>query len=123
MGDKDAFLSGEHTEEEKMSFLKRLDEAGVKNIEMEATALAAITKAAGVRSGNVCVTIVNRLEGDQVRDRMAKPIKLRTDSKTARNFLGDLLERRVDPVRPSSPATGGVIHQEGAGKGVQNVQR
>ena len=50
-----------------MSFLKRLDEAGVKNIEMEATALAAITKAAGVRSGNVCVTIVNRLEGDQVR--------------------------------------------------------
>jgi len=56
----------EHTEEEKMSFLKRLDEVGVKNIEMEATALAAITKAAGVRSGNVCVTIVNRLEGDQV---------------------------------------------------------
>ena len=50
-----------------MSFLKRLDEAGVKNIEMEATALAAITKAAGVRSGNVCVTIINRLEGDQVR--------------------------------------------------------
>ena len=50
-----------------MAFLKRLDEAGVKNIEMEATALAAITKAAGVRSGNVCVTIVNRLEGDQVR--------------------------------------------------------
>ena len=106
-----------------MSFLKRLDEAGVKNIEMEATALAAITKAAGVRSGNVCVTIVNRLEGDQVRDRMAKPIKLRTDSKTARNFLGDLLERRVDPVRTSSPATGGVIHQKGAGKGVQNVER
>ena len=60
-----------------MSFLKRLDEAGVKNIEMEATALAAITKAAGVRSGNVCVTIVNRLEGDQVRYRIAKPIKLK----------------------------------------------
>ena len=62
-----------------MSFLKRLDEAGVKNIEMEATALAAITKAAGVRSGNVCVTIVNRLEGDQVRGGITKPIKLRTD--------------------------------------------
>merc|ERR1711934_171078 len=59
-------LQGEHTEEEKMDFLKRLNEAGVKNIEMEATALAAITKAAGVRSGNVCVTIVNRLKGDQV---------------------------------------------------------
>ena len=50
-----------------MEFLKRLNEAGVRNIEMEATALAAITKAAGVRSGNVCVTIINRLEGDQVR--------------------------------------------------------
>ena len=60
-----------------MSFLKRLDEAGVKNIEMEATALAAITKAAGVRSGNVCVTIVNRLEGDQVRGWITKPIKLK----------------------------------------------
>ena len=56
----------EHTEEEKMEFLKRLNEAGVRNIEMEATALAAITKAAGVRSGNVCVALVNRMEGDQV---------------------------------------------------------
>ena len=106
-----------------MSFLKRLDEAGVKNIEMEATALAAITKAAGVRSGNVCVTIVNRLEGDQVRDRITKPVKLKNNVVTAHKLSGDLLERRVDPVRPSSPATGGVIHQEGAGKGVQNVQR
>ena len=70
-----------------MSFLKRLDEAGVKNIEMEATALAAITRAAGVRSGNVCVTIVNRLEGDQVRDRITKPIKLRTDVKNSSQFF------------------------------------
>ena len=50
-----------------MEFLKHLNKAGVRNIEMEASALAAITKAAGVRSGNVCVTIINRLEGDQVR--------------------------------------------------------
>lgn len=56
----------EHTEEEKMEFLRRLNEAGVRNIEMEATALAAITKAAGVRSGNVCVALINRMEGDQV---------------------------------------------------------
>ncbi len=56
----------EYSNEDKMDFLKKLNEAGVKNIEMEATALAAITRHAGVRSANVCVTLVNRLHGDQV---------------------------------------------------------
>ena len=80
-----------------MDFLKRLNEAGVKNIEMEATALAVVTKAAGVRSGNVCVTIVNRLEGDQVRPASRKRNQVRLKStKLMLNCLtisGDFHER------------------------------
>ncbi|XP_049881345.1 uridine phosphorylase 1-like isoform X2 [Pectinophora gossypiella] len=56
----------DYTEEDKMSFLKKLAGLGVKNIEMEATAFAAYTREAGVRASDVCVTLVNRLEGDQV---------------------------------------------------------
>jgi uridine phosphorylase len=56
----------DYTMKDKMDYLHKLSETGVKNIEMEATALAAITHHAGVRSGNVCVTLVNRLKGDQV---------------------------------------------------------
>jgi uridine phosphorylase len=56
----------DYTVEDKMAYLRKLSESGVKNIEMEATALAAVTHHAGVRSGNVCVTQVDRLKGDQV---------------------------------------------------------
>ncbi|KAM3958409.1 uridine phosphorylase 1 [Aphomia sociella] len=55
-----------HTEEEKMEFLKRLADKGVKNIEMEATAFAALTTEAGIRGAIVCAPLVNRLDGDQV---------------------------------------------------------
>ena len=101
-----------------MAFLKRLNEAGVKNIEMEATALAAITKASGIRSGNVCVTIVNRLEGDQVRQHHeTKPSSMQYFcSKTHVTFSGDIHERGINPIRSPPPATGGVIHKEGARK-------
>ena len=100
-----------------MAFLKRLNEAGVKNIEMEATALAAITKAAGVRSGNVCVTIVNRLEGDQVRAASRKHTKvLKTNVEMSYCFPGDIHERGIDSIRSSPPEAGGDIHQEGIRK-------
>ncbi|XP_072946502.1 uridine phosphorylase 1-like [Epargyreus clarus] len=56
----------DHTEDEKLEFLNTLAELGVKNIEMEATAFAALTSEAGVRAADVCVTLLNRLEGDQV---------------------------------------------------------
>lgn len=39
----------DYTEEDQMQYLKRLQQAGVKNIEMEATAFGAITHAAGIR--------------------------------------------------------------------------
>ncbi|XP_039746190.1 uridine and thymidine phosphorylase-like isoform X2 [Pararge aegeria] len=56
----------DYTESDKVSFLKALVELGVKNIEMEATAFAAFTREAGLRSADVCVTVINRLEQDQV---------------------------------------------------------
>lgn len=51
---------------DKMSFLRKLSESGVKNMEMESTAFAALTHEAGVRAAVVCVTLLNRLNGDQV---------------------------------------------------------
>lgn len=50
-----------------LDFQESLSASGVRNIEMEATAFAALTHYAGIRSAVVCVTLLNRLEGDQVR--------------------------------------------------------
>lgn len=56
----------DHTIEEKMAFLEKIQSQGIKNIEMEAPMFAALTKHCGIRAADVCVTIINRLEGDQV---------------------------------------------------------
>ena len=55
-----------YTPEEKYEYLLQLKEAGVSNIEMEATCFAALTHMAGFRAAIVCVTLVNRLDEDQV---------------------------------------------------------
>lgn len=56
----------EHTDEEKLDYLKGLNDLGISNIEMECTAVAALTHKTGVRSGIVCVALLDRLLGDQV---------------------------------------------------------
>ncbi|KAJ0171903.1 hypothetical protein K1T71_012666 [Dendrolimus kikuchii] len=56
----------DYTEGDKIEFLNKLSELGVKNIEMEATAFAAFTSEAGLRASIVCTTFVDRLENDQV---------------------------------------------------------
>ncbi|XP_041972344.1 uridine phosphorylase 1-like isoform X2 [Aricia agestis] len=56
----------DYTAADKMAFLSRLVSLGVRNIEMEATAFAAITHEAGMRATDVCVTYLDRLKGDQV---------------------------------------------------------
>ncbi|XP_068624098.1 uridine phosphorylase 1-like [Battus philenor] len=55
-----------YTEEEKLAFLRKLFDMGVRNIEMEATAFAALAREAALRAADVCVTLLDRLEGDQV---------------------------------------------------------
>lgn len=57
------------TENDKMEYLNNLHDFGVINIEMECTIFAALTHRAGIRSAIVCVTLLDRLKGDQVRFR------------------------------------------------------
>jgi uridine phosphorylase len=50
-----------------MSFLQKAHDAGVRNIEMESLQFGAFTHKLGIRATACCVTLLNRLEGDQVR--------------------------------------------------------
>lgn len=56
----------EFTETEKMEYLTKLQKAGVVNIEMESLCFAALTHHAGIQAAVVCVTLLDRLKGDQV---------------------------------------------------------
>ena len=49
-----------------MEFLKKAEEKGIVNIEMECIVLGALCHACNVRCACVCVTLLDRLEGDQV---------------------------------------------------------
>ena len=49
-----------------MNFLKKAHSAGVTNIEMESLVIASMCRRAGVEAAVVCVTLLNRLEGDQI---------------------------------------------------------
>ncbi|XP_074766516.1 uridine phosphorylase 2 [Athene noctua] len=53
--------------EKKLEYLKRAYDAGVRNIEMESTAFAALCRLCGLRAAVVCVVLLDRLEGDQIR--------------------------------------------------------
>ncbi|XP_062570346.1 uridine phosphorylase 2-like isoform X1 [Saccostrea cucullata] len=54
------------TEEDKMNFLKRAHGKGIANIEMESLCFAAMCHRAGVKSAVLCVTLLDRLKGDQI---------------------------------------------------------
>ncbi|XP_044101636.1 uridine phosphorylase 1 [Neovison vison] len=55
-----------YTEEDKQKYLKEAQAAGVCNIEMESSVVAAICGACNIPVAVVCVTLLDRLEGDQV---------------------------------------------------------
>ncbi|XP_043478588.1 uridine phosphorylase 2-like [Leptopilina heterotoma] len=54
------------SEDDRMNYLKKLQKNGVLNIEMECVCFGALTHLAKIKSAIVCVTFLNRLEGDQV---------------------------------------------------------
>lgn len=54
------------TEEDKIEYLVKLQKAHIVNIEMESTAFASILNHAGISAAIVCVTLLDRLKGDQV---------------------------------------------------------
>ncbi|XP_034661332.1 uridine phosphorylase 1 [Drosophila subobscura] len=56
----------EYTAEDKMKFLHKCHDLGIRNIEMEASFFASVTQKIGVKAGDICVTLLNRLDGDQV---------------------------------------------------------
>lgn len=58
--------SCDYSEDAKMAFLRELYAKGIRNIEMEATLFASLTNHVGVKAADICVTIINRLNGDQV---------------------------------------------------------
>ncbi|KAJ1348801.1 Uridine phosphorylase 1 [Parelaphostrongylus tenuis] len=53
--------------DDKMDLLKQIYEKGVRNIEMVCTCFLAMTFRAGVKAAIVCVALLNRMEGDQVK--------------------------------------------------------
>uniref|UniRef100_A0A665TNV9 Uridine phosphorylase n=1 Tax=Echeneis naucrates TaxID=173247 RepID=A0A665TNV9_ECHNA len=55
-----------YTEADKQAYLNKVRDAGVCNIEMEATVFAAMCKLSGIRAAVVCVTLLDRLKGDQL---------------------------------------------------------
>eukprot|EP01134_Creolimax_fragrantissima_P003812 CFRG3812T1 len=56
----------DHTSKDKMDFLLRAYETGVRNIEMESLEFAAFTHRLQIPAAMVAVALLNRLEGDQV---------------------------------------------------------
>nr|XP_023695893.1 uridine phosphorylase 2-like [Paramormyrops kingsleyae] len=52
--------------EEKLEYLHKAHKAGVRNIEMESTVFAAMCHICGLRAAVVCVTLLDRFEGDQI---------------------------------------------------------
>jgi len=57
----------QYNEQDKMEYLQEAASKGVTNMEMEALVFAALTHLAGIRSAVVCVTLLDRLKGDQVK--------------------------------------------------------
>ena len=56
----------DYEESDKLEFLQRAHDAGVRNIEMESLQFGAFAHRLGIRATACCVTLLNRLEGDQV---------------------------------------------------------
>lgn len=57
----------DYTEKEKLEFLHKVHNNNILNMEMESLAFAALTHHAGIRAAVICVTLLNRLNGDQVQ--------------------------------------------------------
>ncbi|CAL1290662.1 unnamed protein product [Larinioides sclopetarius] len=56
----------DYTVDDKMAFLSDIHSKGVTNMEMESLAFAAICHHAGIKGAVICVTLLNRLLGDQI---------------------------------------------------------
>eukprot|EP00048_Salpingoeca_helianthica_P003614 m.68974 g.68974 ORF g.68974 m.68974 type:complete len:300 (+) comp12805_c0_seq3:250-1149(+) len=55
-----------YTPEAKLAYLERAHKAGVRNIEMEGLVVASFCQALGIPAAMLCVTLLDRLLGDQI---------------------------------------------------------
>ncbi|XP_005027695.4 uridine phosphorylase 2 [Anas platyrhynchos] len=94
--------------EKKLEYLKRAHKAGVRNIEMESTAFAAMCRLCGLRAAVVCVALLDRLEGDQIR---APREVLREYQQRPQRLIAAFIRRRLGlcPL----PATEGTTDRHG----------
>ena len=56
----------DYSEQERTKYLQILQQAGILNVEMESIALASLCLKTGIRAAICCVSLVDRLQGDQV---------------------------------------------------------
>ena len=56
----------EFSQQEQMDYIKRLQQMGIVNIEMECTVLASLCQKTGVKGAIICVALLDRMKGDQV---------------------------------------------------------
>ncbi|PIO04792.1 hypothetical protein AB205_0219460 [Aquarana catesbeiana] len=56
------------SKEEKCEYLQKAYSAGVRNIEMESSVFAAMCHLCGLKAAVVCVTLLDRLHGDQITE-------------------------------------------------------
>ncbi|KAK3866403.1 hypothetical protein Pcinc_028072 [Petrolisthes cinctipes] len=56
----------DYSEEDKLDFLHKIHQDNIVNMEMESLCFAALCHHAGIRCAVICVTLLNRLTGDQV---------------------------------------------------------
>ena len=89
----------EFTEDEKLSYLKRVQEAGVVNIEMECTAVASVCRKAGMKCGIVCITLVDRLNGDQEE---VTPEQYQQYQTRPQKLVATFIRSRLNGVPPSN---------------------
>jgi len=67
-GRLDGAVDCQYSESEKMEWIQKVYEYGVRNMEMEGTALAAFCNRTGVRAAMVCAALLDRTKGDQTPD-------------------------------------------------------
>jgi len=93
------------TEEDRINFLNRCYEAGVRNIEMEGMMFGVFCAQVGVPNAMVCICLINRLEGDQVQSKLTAehqaaieraPGDLIVELLRARGLLSKKREREED---------------------------
>ncbi|XP_048237739.1 uridine phosphorylase 1-like [Haliotis rufescens] len=56
----------DYTQADKMAFLRRIHDKGIRNIEMESLCFAAYCHRANIRGAVICVTLLDSLNGDQI---------------------------------------------------------